>query len=573
MDVCGIEHIRVRQAAQKLTPGLEYIFYNAHNNFTLQYPLLLASLRAKDDLETVNRKVRLVAGYLDIFLIRRAVNFRTLDYSSIVYTMFNLMKEIRELDVLSLTELLKAKVAIMEETFDGIARFYLNLWSKRYIHHILARMTQHIEKESGVESNKAARVFVGFHESASQYFERLSFHLAGLERAGLIEVWSERKLLPGSNPLEEIKRAITTAHIAILFLNADFFVFPRIAEYELPLLLATAEKEDLIILPVIVGSCELEYTSLSHIPTINDPQKPVRAMSLNERENTWVQCATIIRNILTPGSTWSYSLLRKKPNKQISKSRASKVSGGPRKQWRNLETVTYPVLSDSNRSREKFALDLAYTLDQVFKARGYTTFTGLVRLNERDTPDQKVPVYQLICHQPEFCEAFRQKGIRFLSRVISSNGSTLSSEELEDEKEEMRQEIIRESTDFAERWSVNATIPFLSVWAAIRFIYDPATRHISLYPVELVSPNPSDYPDPEHITTTSELLIYLASLSMLPVDDFNWYKANYPLLKITAAILEDGAFSFKRIKTNVKDYEEWDYDYPQLDAETKRYQG
>lgn len=146
-------YIRIRQAAQTLTKGLEYIFYNAHNNFTLQYPLLLAPLQQKDDLDTADRKIRLVAGYLDIFIVRRAVNFRTLDYSSIVYTMFNLMKEIRELDVASLAELLKAKVATMEETFDGFSWFALNMWSKRYIHHILARMTHHIEEQSNVPSS------------------------------------------------------------------------------------------------------------------------------------------------------------------------------------------------------------------------------------------------------------------------------------------------------------------------------------------------------------------------------------------------------------------------------------
>lgn len=146
-------YTRIRHATQQLTSGLEYVFYNAHNNFTLQYPLLLAPLRSNDDLETASRKIRLVAGYLDIFIARRAVNFRTLDYSSIVYTMFNLMKEIRELDVPSLVEVLKAKVAMMEESFYGMSRFYLNLWSKRYIQHILARITRHIEEQSGVESS------------------------------------------------------------------------------------------------------------------------------------------------------------------------------------------------------------------------------------------------------------------------------------------------------------------------------------------------------------------------------------------------------------------------------------
>src|SRR6266496_2173458 len=153
------QYTRIRQAARELTSGFEYIFYNAHNNFTLQYPLLLAPLRSNDDQDTANRKIRLVAGYLDIFIVRRAVNFRTLDYSSIVYTMFNLMKEIRELDVPSLVEVLKAKVASMEESFDGMSRFFLNLWSKRYIQHILARITRHIEEQSGVESSFVTYVY------------------------------------------------------------------------------------------------------------------------------------------------------------------------------------------------------------------------------------------------------------------------------------------------------------------------------------------------------------------------------------------------------------------------------
>jgi hypothetical protein len=94
-----------------------------------------------------------VAGYLDIFIARRAVNFRTLNYSSIVYTMFNLMKEIRGLDVPDLVIKLKEKVAAIEEHFSGMAYFHMNLWSKRYIHHILARITAHIEEQSNMVSN------------------------------------------------------------------------------------------------------------------------------------------------------------------------------------------------------------------------------------------------------------------------------------------------------------------------------------------------------------------------------------------------------------------------------------
>jgi len=144
---------RIRQAALKFTPGLEYIFYNAHNNFTLQYPLLLAPLCIEDDMETADRKMRLVAGYLDIFIARRVVNFRTLNYSSIVYTMFNLMKEIRDLDLLTLAATLERKVVELPETFSGINSFYLHMQNRHAVHYILARITRHIEEQCGINSD------------------------------------------------------------------------------------------------------------------------------------------------------------------------------------------------------------------------------------------------------------------------------------------------------------------------------------------------------------------------------------------------------------------------------------
>lgn len=152
-------YIHVRKASNTFTPGLEYVYYNARNNFTLQYPLILAPLRTEDNPDIVERKIRLVAGYIDIFIARRVVNSKTLGYSSIVYTMFNLMKEIRDLEVYELAEVLKNKVNEMDEQFDNIIDYFnLNQQNRRYVHNILARITHHIEIKSGVESNYEAYI-------------------------------------------------------------------------------------------------------------------------------------------------------------------------------------------------------------------------------------------------------------------------------------------------------------------------------------------------------------------------------------------------------------------------------
>ncbi|WP_332445704.1 DUF262 domain-containing protein [Dehalococcoides mccartyi] len=152
-DFYSMISMKIWKAGLELTPGLEYVYYNSENNFTLQDVLILAAITPNDDEVTIEKKIRLVAGYIDIFITRRVVNFRTLSYSSIVYTMFNLMKEIRHKPIKELSQLLKQKVTTMEESFNGVRDFYMHQQNRAYVHMLLARMTQHIAEKCGIDSH------------------------------------------------------------------------------------------------------------------------------------------------------------------------------------------------------------------------------------------------------------------------------------------------------------------------------------------------------------------------------------------------------------------------------------
>jgi Protein of unknown function DUF262/Protein of unknown function (DUF1524) len=148
----GDYYVIARGAALTLTPGLEPVFYNAYNAFTLQYPLMLAPLRESDNMETARKKMRLVAGFADFYILRKAVNYKSVSYSATFYAMFNLMKKIRCMDVAELAIFLKGQIDEMEETFSSFADFGLNQWSRRYVQYILARLTSHIEEQSGMDT-------------------------------------------------------------------------------------------------------------------------------------------------------------------------------------------------------------------------------------------------------------------------------------------------------------------------------------------------------------------------------------------------------------------------------------
>lgn len=148
---------KILKASRTYTPGLEAVFYNAHNNFTWQNTVLLAPLTTADDDETVRRKMAAIATYLDIWIMRRTVNYIRVSYSSASYTMYTLCKETRQKPLPELIEILTKKLDDDDVTFDGspsrgrkgINDLYLNQFTRRYINHLLARLTAFVETESG----------------------------------------------------------------------------------------------------------------------------------------------------------------------------------------------------------------------------------------------------------------------------------------------------------------------------------------------------------------------------------------------------------------------------------------
>jgi len=144
-------------ASKTYTKGLEAIFYNAHNEFTWQNTVLLAPLLVSDDDDTVRRKMAATASYLDIWLMRRTVNYIRVGYSSTSYTMYLLCKDIRAKSLTDIVTILSDKLAQDDVTFEGSASkgrtgidgLGLNQFSRRYIYHLLARVTSYVEVSSG----------------------------------------------------------------------------------------------------------------------------------------------------------------------------------------------------------------------------------------------------------------------------------------------------------------------------------------------------------------------------------------------------------------------------------------
>lgn len=154
---------------------VEAIHYNAHNNFTLQRTVLLAPLKKEDAKDEILCKLRIVSSFLDTLIARRIWNYKSTAYSTMQYTMFSLIKEIRGESIDGLIDILTQYLGEMKETFDNQETFGLHSRNTPRVRYLLARMTDYVETQSDGESRFPAYISPQVHEVehiwADQYEE------------------------------------------------------------------------------------------------------------------------------------------------------------------------------------------------------------------------------------------------------------------------------------------------------------------------------------------------------------------------------------------------------------------
>jgi len=145
---------RIRQAETTFAEETKYVYYNAQVNFTQQVQLLLAPIRFEDSLATIIEKINLTARFIDILIISRVTNSRSVDYSTIKNFVFHVTKDIRSTDLATLKQKLQQQYFNLNfSPEEALQDFALNSFTKKYIKHILARVTSFIEECSGVAPN------------------------------------------------------------------------------------------------------------------------------------------------------------------------------------------------------------------------------------------------------------------------------------------------------------------------------------------------------------------------------------------------------------------------------------
>lgn len=160
---------RIRDAQAKCDKSIPHLHYVESWGIaeSLQDPLLLAPIKFDDGKETIQKKLDCVARYIETFTVRRSVNLKRFGHASIKHTMFNVVKKIRGQTLGDLATTLSAQIEDIEQKWDAVSTFCWGSRNRRFVKHLLSRISGYLDELAGKNSNYADY----HHPSAGKRFE------------------------------------------------------------------------------------------------------------------------------------------------------------------------------------------------------------------------------------------------------------------------------------------------------------------------------------------------------------------------------------------------------------------
>jgi Leucine-rich repeat (LRR) protein len=121
----------------------------------------------------------------------------------------------------------------------------------------------------------AKKVFISYSHRDEDAMKELDKFLGPLERKGDIEIWTDRKILPGQNWKDEILHALNSADLTLLLVSANFLDSNFINDEEIPRAFQRREAEGKHVVPIILNYCLWDITDLKNLQAIPKDGRPI----------------------------------------------------------------------------------------------------------------------------------------------------------------------------------------------------------------------------------------------------------------------------------------------------------
>jgi TIR domain len=110
-----------------------------------------------------------------------------------------------------------------------------------------------------------ARIFISYSHKDDALRAELDKHLALLRREGAIELWSDHRILPGSEFDKDIAEVLEAAQIILLLVSADFLASDYCFGIEMHRAMERHDAGEAVVVPVILRACDWHHSPFKHL--------------------------------------------------------------------------------------------------------------------------------------------------------------------------------------------------------------------------------------------------------------------------------------------------------------------
>src|SRR5919205_3400796 len=118
-------------------------------------------------------------------------------------------------------------------------------------------------------------LFYSYSSEDEAFLNKLNNHLASLRRLGLLSIWYNREVGPGSARAKEIDAYLQSARIILLLVSPEFLASDYCYGVEVQEALKRHQAGDARVIPIILRPCAWEETPLGKLSALPKDGKPV----------------------------------------------------------------------------------------------------------------------------------------------------------------------------------------------------------------------------------------------------------------------------------------------------------
>ena len=139
-------------------------------------------------------------------------------------------------------------------------------------------------------------VFMSYSHADEAMRDRLEKHLAMLKREGVVDVWNDRRILPGQPLDPTIMGQVDTADVFLFLVSVDFLDSRYCYDIEMKRALERYAAGEADVIPVILHSCEWQKSPLGGILGLPTDGKPIAKAPYVE--DAYLEVARGVRRVI-----------------------------------------------------------------------------------------------------------------------------------------------------------------------------------------------------------------------------------------------------------------------------------